>query len=275
MSLDACAETLRAQDPERFGICLLATAEARPRLLTLYALNLELARAPLASNEPLIAEMRLQWWIERLEAIGAGGAPAHELLGPLAEAWGARAGALAVLAEGRRRDAAREPHDGPAAVAGYVRGTAVPLALFAAEALGGPEVGAGGFAPPDPRGIFEQERSPVTVAGVIAAQAEGLGLAHWLAALPVLQGLGLGLWDPSAGVLAEIADQARARLSEARAQRRHVSRRLAPVLFAGAGVGRVLAAAPQGIEALAGAQVSEFRKRLALTRFAVTQRWWM
>ena len=67
MSLDLCADTLREHDPDRFGICLLAPAEARAKLLTLYALNLELARAPLASNEPLIAEMRLQWWVERLE----------------------------------------------------------------------------------------------------------------------------------------------------------------------------------------------------------------
>ena len=85
MSLDACAETLRAQDPERFGICLLATAEARPRLLTLYALNLELARAPLASNEPLIAEMRLQWWRDVVENAASGAARAHEVAGPLHE----------------------------------------------------------------------------------------------------------------------------------------------------------------------------------------------
>ncbi|WP_323717399.1 squalene/phytoene synthase family protein [Paracoccus aminovorans] len=293
MSLQACAESLRAHDPDRFGICLLVPQAARPKLLTLYALNLELARAPLASNEPLIAEMRLQWWIERLEAIGSGDLSAHELLVPLAEAWGARAVDFAVLAEARRRDAAREPHDGPAAVAAYVRDTAVPLALFAAEALDGPkaatlacaaqaeagggleDVGAGGFAPPDPRGIFGHRRSREPVAQVIAAQAEGAGLAAWLAALPVLQGLGLGLWDPSASALAEIAAHARGKLAEARAQRHHIPRRLAPVLFSGVGARAALEAAPRGIEALAGAQPSEFRKRLALTRFAVSHRWWI
>ena len=284
MSLDACAESLRAHDHERFGICLLAPAEARPKLLTLYALNLELARAPLASHEPLIAEMRLQWWIERLQAIGQGQRPSHELLTPLAEAWGDRAGAFAGLAEPRRRDAAREPHEGPEAVAAYVRETAVPLVLFAAEALDGPKAatpavaawaGAGGFAPPDPRGVLGEQRSLGPVAGVIAAQAEGAGLAAWLAALPALQGLGLGLWEPSAPVLAEIAGMARAKLAEARAGRRAVPRGLAPVLFPGAQVKAVLEAAPRGIEALAGAQVSEFRKRLALTRFALTHRWWV
>ena len=272
MSLETCAESLRAHDPDRFGICLLVPAEARPKLLTLYALNLELARAPLASNEPLIAEMRLQWWVERLEEIGAGRVPAHDLLTPLAEAWGARAAAFAVLAEGRRRDAERLPHEGPEAVAAYVRGTAVPLALFAAEALGGDAV-AGGFAPPDPRGVFSKQRSPV--AAVIAAQAEGLGLAHWLAALPALQGLGLGLWDPAPEVLGRIAAGARDSLAEARAGRRRVPRAVAPVLFPGTGIRSILDAASHGIEALAATQPSEFRKRLALMRFSLTHRWWL
>ncbi|MGA0615170.1 squalene/phytoene synthase family protein [Paracoccus sp. KR1-242] len=253
MSLDHCAEQLREHDPERFGICLLSPAEARPRLLTLYALNLELARTPLASNEPLIAEMRVQWWIERLEAIAEGQVASHEILTPLAEAWGPRAAAFAVLAEGRRRDSAREPHDGPGAVAAYVRETAVPLMEFAAEALDG----------------------PLAATPAIAAQAEGLGLASWLAALPALQGLGLGLWDPSAEALSQIARDARGKLTEARDLRRDVPRALAPVLFPGAGVKLVLDAAPNGLEALAAAQPSEFRKRLALGAFALTHRWWI
>ena len=283
MSLDTCAESLRAHDPDRFGICLLAPPEARPRLLTLYALNLELARAPLASAEPLIAEMRLQWWIERLEEIGAGAVPSHELLGPLAEAWGAKASAFAALAEARRRDAAREPHDGPDAVVAYVRQTAVPLALFAAEALGGePADARGEIAPPEPSAgvrtsywVFGRRRK-AEVAQVVAAQAEGLGLAAWLAALPALQGLGLGLWDPSPQVLEDLASRARGRLSEARAQHRAVPRRLAPALFPGAGVDPVLRAAPKGIEALAALPVpSEFRRRLALGAFSLTHRWWL
>lgn len=252
MSLEDCAAALRDHDPDRFGICLLAPAEARPRLLTLYALNLELARAPLAANEPLIAEMRLQWWVERLEDIAAGQPQSHELLTPLAEAWGGEAGSFAELAEPRRRDTAREPHDGPDAVAAYIRATAVPLALFAAQALDGPQA----------------------AQSAIAAQAEGVGLVNWLAALPALQGLGLGLWEPSPAVLAEIAGRARSRLAAARALRRDVPRRIAPVLFAGAGVRPVLAAAPQGIEALAAATPSEFRRRLALGAFALTHRWW-
>ncbi|WP_347268544.1 squalene/phytoene synthase family protein [Paracoccus sp. (in: a-proteobacteria)] len=251
MSLDDCAGVLREHDPDRFGICLLAPAAARPRLVTLYALNLELARAPLATAEPLLAEMRLQWWVEQLDDIAAGKPQLHELLAPLAAAWGARAGAFTALAEARRRDTAREPHDGPEAVATYVRATAVPLALFAAEALDGPKA----------------------AMPAVAAQAEGVGLASWLAALPVLQGLGLGLWDPAPAALAEIAALARRQLVAARSLRREVPRSLAPALFAGAAIRPVLAAAPQGLEALASATPSEFRRRLALGAFALTHRW--
>lgn len=275
MSLDACAALLREHDPERFGICLLADPAARPKLLTLYALNLELARAPLASNEPLIAEMRLQWWVERLEAIGAGQLPAHEVLTPLAEAWGRRAADLAALAEPRRRDCLREPHDGPEAVADYVRRTAVPLVQFAAEALVG-GVARGGFTLPHPRGIFAHERTGAAGPDeVMAAQAEGVGLAQWLAALPALQGMALGLWDAAPEVLGQIAARAQTRLDAARAGRRAVPRRLAPVLFAGAQVRPALAAAPLGIEALAAARPSEFRRRLALMQFGLTHRWWL
>ncbi|MTH77513.1 squalene/phytoene synthase family protein [Paracoccus aestuariivivens] len=253
MSLDDCAKLLREQDPDRFGICLLAPVEARPKLLTLYALNLELARAPLASNEPLIAEMRLQWWIERLEDIGEGKEQTHELLTPLAQAWGTRAVAFAAIAEPRRRDTAREPHDGADGVQAYIRATSVPLAQFAAEALD----------------------APLAAMPAIAAQAEGVGLANWLLALPALQGLGLGLWDKSPEVLGDLAGRARIALTKARDIRKTVPRRIAPVQFAGAGVKPALEAAPKGIEALAATVPSEFRKRYALGMFTLTHRWWI
>lgn len=253
MSLDDCAHVLRDHDPDRFGICLLADSSARPRLLTLYALNLELARAPLASNEPLVAEMRLQWWVERLEDIGNGIPQSHELLTPLAEAWGARAAAFAELAEARRRDCLREPFNGPDAVQDYIGATAVLLAGFAAEALDAP-----------------QKALPA-----IQSQAMGVGLANWLAALPVLQGLGLGLREPASAQMAELTRAAWDVLGTARTGRRDVPRRVAPVQFPGAGVRRVLNAAPQGDEALAHAVPSEFRRRLALGVFALTHRWWL
>ena len=43
MTLEACTEALRQNDPDRFGAVLVAEAADRPALVTLYALNLELS----------------------------------------------------------------------------------------------------------------------------------------------------------------------------------------------------------------------------------------
>ncbi|MFN3315035.1 MAG: squalene/phytoene synthase family protein, partial [Hyphomonas sp.] len=121
MTLTACTEALREHDPLRFGAVLVAEPGDRAALVTLYALNLEIARAPFQSAEPLLAEMRLQWWVERLAEMGRGTAPPlHDVLTPLWDAWGTGAGALAPLAEARRRDCAREPFDTPDDVLAYV-----------------------------------------------------------------------------------------------------------------------------------------------------------
>jgi phytoene/squalene synthetase len=62
---------------------------ARAVLFPIYAFNLEVARAPFVSDEPMIGEMRLQWWRDALEEIRAGAPPrSHEVVQPLAEvAW--------------------------------------------------------------------------------------------------------------------------------------------------------------------------------------------
>ena len=66
MSLDACAALLQRGDPDRYLSVLAAPLWARELLLPLYACNLEIARAPWASKEPMIAEMRLQWWRDKI-----------------------------------------------------------------------------------------------------------------------------------------------------------------------------------------------------------------
>lgn len=255
MTLDHCAEALRDHDPDRFGICLLAPPAARARLLTLYALNLELARAPLAANEPMLAEMRLQWWVDELRAIGTGRVSSHELLAPLAEAWGPRAAAFATLAEGRRRDADREPHADAAAVIDYVGATAVPLTLFAAEALD----------------------MPLDAAGAVAAQAEGVGLTNWLAAVPALQSVGLGLTSADPAPLAAIAQAAQDALRRAAKRRRMVPRRIAPVLKPRTGTLDLLSRVAKGggMAAINASNASEFRRRLGFGLFALHGRWWL
>jgi len=83
VTLEICTEMVRTHDPDRFGAVLVADAADRPALITLYALNLDIARAPFQSAEPMLAEIRLQWWIERLAEMARGTAPpAHDVLTP-------------------------------------------------------------------------------------------------------------------------------------------------------------------------------------------------
>ena len=251
MSLPEIAETLRATDPDRFGASLLAPQPARERLWTLYALNDDLARAPLQSNEPLIAMMRVRWWIDQLEAIGRGEVPGNEPLASLAATWGRDAATLADLAETRQRDCEREPFGNADEVEAYIRATAGALMRHAILSLG-------------VRAEAEQAAQD---------QALGCGLARWLAALPQLDPLRLGLAEPDPALISELARRGIAALDRAKAARRHVPRSAAPAMFQGVGyVAALEQMAKEGRPAAITA--SEFHRRFALGRLALTGRWW-
>ncbi len=251
MSLPEIAEGLRATDPDRFGASLLAPQPAREKLWTLYALNDELARAPLQSNEPLIAMMRVRWWIDQLDAIGQGEMPGNEPLASLAEVWGRDAAGLADLAEARMRDCEREPFGTADEVQDYIRATSGALMRHAVPTLG----------------------VPAEADQAAQDQALGCGLARWLAALPQLDPLRLGLAQPDPALISELARRGLAALDRAKAARHHVPRAAAPAMFQGIGyVAALRAMADEGKPVAITA--SEFKRRFALGRLALTGRWW-
>ncbi len=66
---------------------LFAPADRREDLFALYAFNYEIARVREITSEPMLGQMRLQWWRDSLEGIYAGGAiRRHEVVEPLATA---------------------------------------------------------------------------------------------------------------------------------------------------------------------------------------------
>ncbi|MFN6978791.1 MAG: squalene/phytoene synthase family protein, partial [Gemmobacter sp.] len=178
MSLDHCAALVAAGDPDRWATVLAAPVAARAVLIPLYALNLEIARAPWASAEPLVAEMRVQWWRDRVAEIGAGGAvPGHPVLAAAAAL--VDAGAASILdrmADARRWDIWREPFADAAALEAHVDATAGGLMWLAARALGAPDA----------------------AEGMVRDVAAGQGMAAWLMAVPALAARGRApLPDPS------------------------------------------------------------------------------
>ena len=86
MSVNACAALVEAGDPDRFLAAMAAPPAQRAPLFVLYALNLEIAKAPFVTQEPMIAEMRLQFWRDTVaDAVAGKAVRAHEVAGPLAD----------------------------------------------------------------------------------------------------------------------------------------------------------------------------------------------
>jgi len=168
MTVAACALLVQRGDPDRFLATMAAPPAARAVLFPLHAFALEIARAPYLTAEPLIAEMRLQWWRDVLDEI-AEGRPVrrHEVATPLAavlDATGARLLDASVAA--RKWDIARDPFPGAAGLMAYVEATAATPAWVAARALGSGTEGA------------------------VRAIGRAGGLARYLAAVPALRAAG-------------------------------------------------------------------------------------
>ena len=258
MSLHACAEMVRAHDPDRFSATLAAPAAARARLWPLYALNLELARAPWASKEPIVAEMRLQWWVDALEGLVAGGgAASHDVMAalvPLLATTPALAPPLAAMAEARRRECWREGFADSGELGAHIDATSGNLMWAAALALG----------------------APAKAEPVVHDFAWGVGLANWLRAVPALVAHGLvPLPDARPEGAAALARTGLARIARARAARADLPGAAAPALFPGwlaVGVLRRAAAHPERVAA-GRLEPSEFARRAGLLRPAFTGRW--
>ncbi len=85
-----CEALVRRADYDRYLSVLLAPAEARSHLFALYAFNCEAARTAESVSQPLIGQIRLQWWRDAIEEIYAGGLRRHEVVRVLAKTVGAR-----------------------------------------------------------------------------------------------------------------------------------------------------------------------------------------
>ncbi|MBN8632925.1 MAG: squalene/phytoene synthase family protein, partial [Rhodobacterales bacterium] len=132
MSVAACAELVQRGDPDRFRAVMAAPRDARAQLFPLYAFNLEVARAPWVTQEPLIAEMRLQWWRDVVENAASGAARAHEVAGPLHEViqdFGLPVEVLDKVIAARRWDIHRDPHEGAGALDAYLDETGAGLSV--------------------------------------------------------------------------------------------------------------------------------------------------
>jgi phytoene synthase len=253
VSVEACADLVERGDPERFRTVLVAPRDKRPGLIVLYAFNLEIARAAFLSRDPLIVRMRLQFWLDALGTIAAGGpAPAHAVAAPLAEIMRASAlpvGPFEAMVRARQQDADPEPPADQAALEAYIDATWGGLMELAARHLGA-----------------EGEAVPV-----IRRFAQGAGAAAYLSAVPALVARGRAPLPPGLDP-SRFARDARRALAEARARRNAVPRACLAALLPGWRADAILgrAAAGQPLDSL---EPSPFRSRAVLLLRAFSGRW--
>lgn len=134
----ACAAIVEKGDPDRFRAAMAAPADKRSILFPIYAANVEISRAPWVTQEPMIAEMRLQWWRDVMEQIvERTDVRRHEVATPLAKVL-SKAGAEALddLIAARRWDIYKDPFEDEIAFTSYLERTAGGLLFASADALG-------------------------------------------------------------------------------------------------------------------------------------------
>ena len=248
----ACAALVERGDPDRFLAVMAAPVAARRPLWVLCAFNLELARAPWVTHEPMVAEMRLQWW---RDVVGSDQRRAHEVAGPLHDLI--RAGlptwVLDRMVAARRWDVYRDGFADQHAFDDYLDDTGASLMWLGALALG---AGA-------------EAEVAVRQFGWAAA------LAAFLQAVPELLARGrLPLLDDGAEALRDLAREGLRGIARAR-ENRYLVGPGAPALFAGwqaEAVLRQVLADPAAVVA-GRLGLSEFQRRGRLLWQGATGRW--
>ncbi|QDY68787.1 squalene/phytoene synthase family protein [Qingshengfaniella alkalisoli] len=254
MSLQACANLLQKGDPDRFRVAMAAPVEARKILLPLFAFNLEISRAPWVTQEPQIAEIRLQWWRDSLDQI-AGGGPVrmHEVVTPMSKVLDAEGAAvLDKLIAARRWDVYTDPFEDQTHFDDYITATSGHLMWVAARALGA--------AKSDP----------------VYKLAWGSGVAALLMAIPDLEARGRKpLVDGRPEAVRDLAERAMANMRDARAQRREVPSSAAPALMTAWRASDVLKRAAKHPHSVKDGLLdsSDARKKALLIWRSMTKRW--
>lgn len=254
MSFDACAGIVERGDPERFLAIMAGPVDARRTLFPIVAFNVEVARAPWVTQEPMIAEMRLQWWRDALEEIASDGqVRRHEVVTPLAEVLTPKqARDLDRLVAMRRWDIYSDPFEDAAHFDAYLGATAADLMIVAAQALGDAS------------------------AEVVRGFGWGVGLANWLRAVPDLEARGrVPMVDGRPEAVQLLAKRGIALIREARARRAAVSAKARPALLMGWQAEQILRRAAAHPKAVQNGTLatSQARAKLGLMVKSATGRW--
>lgn len=131
----------RAREPERYIAATLSPVARRAALLAVAAFAADLRRIPHVVTEPMMGEMRLQWWRETITAFGRAesiGHPIADALAAAVRAYDLPPLSLIAMTEARAFDLYDDPMPDEAAFDGYLTKTEAIAFDLAHIILGGP-----------------------------------------------------------------------------------------------------------------------------------------
>lgn len=137
--IDYCLQQIRRFDRDRYLTVLAAPGPAAADLAALAAFNLELALVHDSVSEPMLGQIRFQWWREAIDGIYAGTPRRHAVVAALADLMSRRRLGrfhFERMIDARERELIDPP---PATLAGlesYAADTSGSLLSLAAEAVG-------------------------------------------------------------------------------------------------------------------------------------------
>ena len=135
------AAMVRRHDRDRYQTVLFAAAGRREALFALYAFNYEVARVREAVTQPMLGQIRLQWWREAVDQAFSGATPRrHDVAEPLAALirnFAPSRDCFDRLIDARERDLSDEPPASMAELEDYAEASSATLVRLALEILGG------------------------------------------------------------------------------------------------------------------------------------------
>lgn len=271
-SLPYTADLVRQYDRDRFLTALFAPKPVREDLLTLYAFNVEIARIRETVTEPMIGQMRLQWWRDQLTEIvdGKGPSKGHPVAEPLAALIVKRHLSPAhffKLLDARELDMADVPPATLKDLVEYCHGSSATLALLGLDVLG--------VSDEITQKAAENVGTAWALTGVARSVRHRAQTGH-MVMLPddALKAAGLSVQDlqspdkaeAAMGTLRDIVEAARGYIGTAREQRNGVDLRALPVLL------QATLAVPY-LNALERCEYRVYDPRLKILRPAVARLW--
>lgn len=266
------ADLVKRYDRDRFLTALFAPNGMREPLMVLYAFNVEIARIRETVTEPMIGQMRLQWWRDTLTDISQGkgapkGHPVAENLAALMDSRSLNLEHFLSLLDARELDMMDEPPNSMKDLIAYCRGSSVGLALLALDVLGVNDE--------DSRRAAESVATAWALTGIARAvrhyalagrvMLPGDGLERQGLAVQSLQNPDTA--GPATALIKDVCDQAQVFLEEARSVQRRINFKALPVLL-------LATLADCYLIEMKTAEYQIYDPRLMRQRPAVARLWW-